>query len=57
MLNLILNNLGTVIISLAVLAVLALIVFKLAKDRKKGKSNCGCNCRCCPSAGCCHKEK
>lgn len=57
MISFLVDNLGTIIIGLVVLAVLALIVFKLIKDRRKGKSGCGCGCQNCPSAGCCHKQK
>lgn len=40
-------NLGTIIIGLAVLAMIAGAIVKLLKDKKKGKSPCGCDCACC----------
>ncbi len=51
------NNIGTVVIAAALLAVVALITAKLVRDKRKGKSSCGCNCGCCPMNGECHKGK
>ena len=50
------ENAGTIVISLALIALVTWIVIRLWKDRKKGKSSCGCNCGCCPMAGSCHKQ-
>jgi hypothetical protein len=36
--------------------VVALILLHMKKDRKAGKSSCGCKCSHCPNAGACHKE-
>lgn len=49
------ENAGTIAVSLALIGVVAGIVAKLRRDRKKGKSSCGCDCGCCPMAGSCHK--
>ena len=48
---------GTAIVLLVLAAVVALIVFSIVRDRKAGKSSCGCKCSCCPMAGQCHKIK
>ena len=48
---------GTAIVILVLAAVVALIVFSIVRDRKAGKSSCGCKCSCCPMAGQCHKKK
>ena len=45
-------NWGTILIGLLVAAAVALILAKLWRDHKKGKSSCGCNCSQCPSSGC-----
>ncbi len=50
------ENIATIIISLILLLVVAAIVFKLVKDKKKGKSTCGNNCAHCAMAGSCHKQ-
>ena len=48
---------GTVIVLLVLAAVVSLTVFSIVRDRKAGKSSCGCKCGCCPMAGQCHKKK
>ena len=45
----ILANLGTILISLALLCVVALIITSMVKKKKRGGS-CGCDCGC----GGCH---
>ena len=48
---------GTAIVGLVLVAVVAAIIVSLAKNKKKGKSSCGCgstNCAHC-AAGCSHK--
>ena len=35
---------------------IAAIIAGLVKNRKKGKSSCGCNCGSCPMSGSCHKK-
>ena len=57
MLSWLTENLGTIIVSLILIAVVALIIVKMAKDRKNGKStgSCGCGCEHCAMHGKCHK--
>ncbi len=57
MLSWLTENLGTIIVSLILIAVVALIIVKMAKDRKNGKSTggCGCGCEHCAMHGKCHK--
>ena len=43
------ENIGTILISAVLLLVVVLIIRKLVKDKKKGKSSCGCNCAHCAS--------
>ncbi len=56
MLDFLSQNIGTIAVLLVVLAVVALIIFRLVKNKKKGKSSCGCNCRCCPNSALCHSN-
>ncbi len=49
------ENAGTIVLSLLLLGAVAGIIVKLFRDKKKGKSSCGCNCGCCPMASSCHK--
>lgn len=53
----IMGNLATIIICLILAAVIGLIIYKMLKNRKNGKSSCGYSCSCCPMSGCCHVEK
>ncbi len=45
---------GNFIVGAVLLAVVFGIFFKLRKDKKAGKSSCGCNCASC---GACHSCK
>lgn len=50
------ENIGTILISAVLLLVVVLIIRKLVKDKKKGKSSCGCNCAHCAMSGSCHQK-
>ena len=50
-------NIGTVLITLLLIALVAIIIVKLRKDKKKGVSNCGGNCAHCAMSGTCHQKK
>lgn len=52
--NWIINNLGTIIVALAVFGTAALIIVKHLKTKKAGKSTCSCGCANCPMSGKCH---
>lgn len=55
MLEFIKENLATIIISLMLICLVAVIIHSRVSDKKKGKSSCGCGCEGCPSAALCHK--
>ncbi|MBR6029880.1 MAG: FeoB-associated Cys-rich membrane protein [Clostridia bacterium] len=57
MLNALMDNAGTIGVSLLLAALVTLIVLSLRRDRKRGKSSCGSGCASCPMAGACHKAK
>ena len=50
-------NGGSVAVGVVVLAVIAAIVAGMIKNRKKGKSTCGCGCASCALSGQCHANK
>ena len=50
------NNAGTVLITLCLMALAAVICRKLIRDRRQGKSACGGHCGACPMSGACHKK-
>ena len=55
MLDFITNYGGSIAVGAAVFAVIVLIIVKGVKDRRAGKSSCGCDCSQC---GCgCHGEQ
>ncbi len=57
MLNWIYENIGTISVSAVLILIIGLIIFKLIRDKKKGKSSCGCGCSSCPMNGSCHSNK
>ena len=48
-------NWSSLVVGLALAAIVAAIVVKMVRDKKNHKSTCGCSCAGCPSAGMCHK--
>ena len=53
----IIENYVTIIALAAVLLLIAGAILILARDRKKGKSSCGCNCANCPMGSSCRGGK
>ncbi len=54
MLPWLIQYLPTILICLALAAVFGLLLWSLIRDKKKGKSSCGCSCSGCAMAGQCH---
>ena len=50
-------NLGTILICLVLLAIVTFIIVYLVRQKKQGKSSCGCNCAHCAMHGACHSCK
>ena len=57
MLQWICANLGTILICIALIAVIALIFRSLIRQHKQGKASCGCNCARCVMHETCHSQK
>lgn len=53
----ILQNIGTILICIALCAVLAGVIVSLVRNKKRGKCACGGSCGHCPMSGTCHAEK
>lgn len=53
----IMENLGTVVVSVLLLAAITAILVGMLRDRKKGESSCGCSCGGCPMGESCHQKK
>ena len=47
-------NIGNIIVIAILLAVIALAVRSIIKDRKSGRGSCGCGCANCAMKGRCH---
>lgn len=47
-------NLATILICMGLIAVVTLIIVSMIRDKRKGKSSCGCNCAGCALNGSCH---
>lgn len=50
-------NGGTILISLALAGIVALIIRSLLRQKRQGKSSCGCNCAHCAMHGACHAPR
>ncbi|PXV96159.1 attachment p12 family protein [Lachnotalea glycerini] len=57
MIQFILSNLGTVIISLVLASIVAFVIRKMIKDKKQGKGCCGSSCGGCGHSSGCHQDK
>jgi NADH:ubiquinone oxidoreductase subunit 2 (subunit N) len=52
------NNLATILISLVIAAIVAVILVYMRKNKKKGAScSCGYACKGCASSSICHDTK
>lgn len=47
MLEWILNNWGTVVVAVVVLAIVVTVIGIMRRDKKQGKCSCGGSCECC----------
>ena len=50
------GNLGTILVTLVLLVIVAGIIHSLRKDKKQGRSSCGGNCSHCAMHGSCHQK-
>lgn len=50
------ENLGTILVSGALLVIVGLVVASIVKKKKRGGTSCGCGCDGCPSASSCHMK-
>ena len=46
--------LGTAFVAAILIPVVVLIIMQMVKDKRAGKSSCGCKCAGCANAGMCH---
>lgn len=53
MMNYIIDNYSTILVSLVLLSVVTLVIRKMLKDKKRGVTSCGTSCNGCAMAGSC----
>ncbi len=51
------ENISTILVFAALLLIAVLIIRSLVRNKRQGKSSCGCNCAHCAMAGQCHGKK
>ena len=49
-------NLGNIIVSVLLIALVAFVIFIMVRDKKKGKNSCAHGCASCAMHGECHKR-
>lgn len=47
---------GTIVIGAVLAAIVTGVIVKLIKNKKNGKSSCGCGCEHCPSSCACRRK-
>ncbi|MCR5591612.1 MAG: FeoB-associated Cys-rich membrane protein [Lachnospiraceae bacterium] len=50
-------NLGTIVVSAVLIAVVTAVIFKMIKDKKNGISSCGGNCAHCGLCASCNRKE
>lgn len=50
-------NLPTILICLLIAGCVVLVIRRMIRDRKQGKTTCGGHCAGCPMSGSCHERK
>ena len=51
------NNAGTIVITIILILTVSGIVYSMIKAKKQGKSHCGGNCAHCKMCASCHKDE
>ncbi len=51
------ENIATIVICIVLIAAVTAIIVGMVRDKKKGKSSCGCGCADCPMSNSCHHKK
>ena len=52
----ILSHMGYIAASLVLGLIVAAVIAGMVRDRKKGRSGCGCGCKGCANAPYCHPD-
>lgn len=57
MLQWIAANIATILVCIVLILTVGLVIRYLVRQKKQGRSSCGCNCASCAMRGACHSEK
>ena len=50
------ENLGTILVTLLLIVIVTMIILYLIREKKQGRSSCGGNCGHCSMCGTCHQK-
>ena len=53
----IINNIGTIFTLAVLTTAVILIIMYMRKNKRMGKTSCGCGCKNCAMRGTCHGQK
>lgn len=53
MLAYIASHMGYIVVTLVLILIVAAIILRMVRDRRSGKSSCGCGCKNCANAPYC----
>ncbi len=51
------ENMATIIISTVLILAVAAVIVNMVRNKRRGKSSCGCGCAGCAMNGACHPKK
>lgn len=52
-----LSNMSTIVVCIVLIAVVTAIIVGMIKNKKQGRSSCGCGCQNCAMRNSCHSRK
>lgn len=50
-------NIANIVVILMIAAIVTAVIVKLVRDKRRGKSSCGCSCGGCALSGSCNSKK
>ncbi|MDD6308861.1 MAG: FeoB-associated Cys-rich membrane protein [Clostridia bacterium] len=57
MMTWLLHNISSIIICVVLIAVIASIIAYIVRNKRQGKTSCGCGCKSCALRDSCHGKK
>lgn len=52
----IISHMGYIVVTLALVLIVAAVIMRMVKDKRSGKGGCGCGCKGCANAKYCHPQ-